>query len=170
MKYLPTFCVLVLASSSFVAEAKECRATKTVIDSTVDEPANKSAGGHVSQHVVGYEALKDKTQFMDWPTFTKAFALWQAVKTTAAASCSEKDSGTRVDCVDAGTVGVTTAQKCRATDSKNGCAKSPPPTSFVPAKVVFRYENDNNSKNVWAMRTAFPADGCPKSKALRKAQ
>ena len=148
-----------------LAEAKECRLTDKVIHSTVSEAQNKDDEGHVSQHVVGYATEKDNTQFMSWTDFTAAFAALQKAKIKNAASCGAKASGPRMDCIDAATAGITNAQQCKATDSKQGCATNPKPVTFKPKTVVFRYLNDSSTKNEWIVHTAYPSKKatCPKS-------
>jgi hypothetical protein len=155
-----------LISGLVVVEAKECRETaKQVIHSTVSDSQNETDGGHVSRHVVGYPTEKDNTQFMKWADFTTAFAGLRKAKIKNAANCPADGSGTRIDCIDAKTAGVTDAQKCKATDSKQGCAKTPKPTSFTPKIVVFRYLNNASTKNEWIVHTAYPSEDstCPDS-------
>src|SRR4051794_12915118 len=109
-----------LISGLAVAEAKDCRETELVIKSTTSETQNTSDMGHVYWHVDGYQTVKDKTQFMKWTDFTTAFTALQKAKIKNAAKCSENKETTQFDCIDAKTAGVTKAQRCDATNSKQG--------------------------------------------------
>ena len=177
MNYQPANWLVLI--SLFIAglstvDAKECRATATVSGSVTSpvSQVNCNAGGHIWKHLNGIRARpkaggkcklekpptqKDKTMFLDEKSFLNAFARWKAKlnpNNPKPKNCGP--TGTVMDCVPAGQVGVNAALKCTAADPDTGLCTNG--NKIVPSHVAFRYLNDKSTGGVWIMNTAYPSE------------
>ena len=146
-----------LASS---AQAADCRATVSVVNSAASVQANTTALGHVALHVTGNPTEAGKSRFTSAANFTSAFTAWKNGGTTPSPKVCGGSNSTVMDCVTASRVGITTANVCDTVDAQGNCTAQ---RTITPVKVAFRYaKSQPGSGGVWILNTAYPSanDNC----------
>lgn len=156
-----TLCVLFTASS--VATAKECRQTKSVIESA-SLVENVKAGGHVWIHVLGLKHplakkphqevgktmfASEKDYFLAWRSFFDP-----KFQTKAKLSNCGGSSGGQMDCIPAADLGITRAFVCTKLDDKTGLCSAAQAVTSKELMIGFWYAS---SKGKWILNTAYPS-------------
>lgn len=142
------------------AQAAECRATKSVIDSTADQATNTAMGGHVSIHIAGQKTEAGKSQYANWAQFQALFQQWQANgdgKSPKPKTCGGS-GGSQNDCIAIDRLGGwkgTKATVCKKVDADGNCTQS---QNITVKAVAFGYYNNSvETKGKWIMNTSYPS-------------